>query len=187
MSVESGSVPEKKPGLWIWLLGLFAAGVALLAVLALGLAWYIARNVQRSADGNRVEIQTPIGSLKVDKHTPVETGLPVYPGATTSEMAATVAITPAEGDAVDVTAARFTTADSIDKVDEWYREKLGPEFTREGAGQSRRKKEVFGIAINDNDVAFISEKDDLMRVVAIERKATRVEIALVRIGKAESQ
>ncbi len=187
MSAGPAPVRDRRSSLWVWLLGLFGAGVALLALLALGLTWYIARNVERSADGNRVEITTPLGSMRVDKTAAADTDLPVYPGASSGELGATIELTAPDGDALQVSTARYSSADSIDKIDEWYREKLGPDFSREGAGQARRKKDVIGITVHDNDIAFIAQKEGLMRVVALERRMGRVHINLARIAKNETQ
>jgi hypothetical protein len=103
-------------------------------------------------------------------------------------MGATVEITaPTEEDSVHITAARYRTPDPIEKVDEWYQEKLGPDFTREGPGIAKRKKDILGISVKSSDTAYISEKDDMLRVVALERKGLYTEIALARIGKQETQ
>jgi hypothetical protein len=189
MSTPPVSPPPKKSNVLWWVLGLFLAGVVILGLGGLLIATYVLKDVvQVRETAGQVEVQTPAGSIKVDKTAPPDPGLPVYPGATTAESGATVEITaPDEEDSLHVTAARYRTTDPIEKVDEWYQEKLGSEFTREGPGVARRKRDILGISVKSSDTAYISEKDDTLRVVALERKGLYTEIALARIGKTETQ
>jgi malate/lactate dehydrogenase len=50
-----------------------------------------------------------------------------------------------------------------------------------------RKKEINGVVLKSSDIAFIADKDDLVRVVALEKKFNGVEIVLLRAGKPEAQ
>jgi hypothetical protein len=188
MSTPPVAPPGKKSNLIWWILGLFLAGVVILGLGGMMVATYIMKDVvQVRETAGQVEIQTPAGSIKVDKTAPPDPGLPVYPGASTAEIGATVEITAPDDESVHITAARYRTPDPIEKVDEWYQEKLGPDFKREGPGVTNRKKEVLGITVKSSDTAYISEKDDTLRVVALERKGLYTEIALARIGKQETQ
>ena len=189
MSTPPLAPPPKKSNVLLWILGLFAVGVVVLGLGGLLVATYVMKDVvQVRETAGQVEVQTPAGSIKVDKTAPPDPGLPVYPGASTAEVGTTVEITaPTEDDSVHITAARYRTPDPIEKVDEWYQEKLGSEFTREGPGVTTHKKNILGISVKSSDTAYISEKDDLVRVVALERKGLYTEIALARIGKQETQ
>ena len=178
---------EKKSNLLWWLLGLLAIGIAVLGLGGVLIASYVLRNVRVQQSGSRVEIQTPVGEVKVSKDVAANPGLPVYPGATVAEAGATVEIGAPAEETVSIVAARYRTADPLPKVDDWYREQLGADFKREGPGVMVRKKDITGLQVKSSDVAFISEKDDLVRVVALERKGIYTEIALARIGKQETQ
>lgn len=188
MSTTPTAPTEKKSNMLWWILGLFLAGVVVFGVGGLLLAGYFLKDVVevREAAG-RVEIQTPAGSLKVDKNTPADTGLPVYPGAAVAETGGTVELASPSDESVHVTAARYRTPDPLDKVEEWYRGRLGPEFIREGPGVMKRKKDIFGVDVKSSDTAFISDANDMLRIVALERKGLSTEIALARIGKQETQ
>lgn len=184
MSTTPTPTPQRNNLLW-WLLGLLVAGIVILGVGGVLAARFFLRSVHVSQD--RVEVQTPIGEIKVAKNVAADPGLPVYPGAAMVEPGATVELTAPNDEGIHVTAAHYRTSDTLEKVDAWYREHLGPEFEREGAGKAERKKNIFGIQVKSDDVAFISEKNDLVRVVAIEKRMAGVEIALARIGKRETQ
>lgn len=185
---QSGpDAPPKKASFILWLLGLLGIGVAVLAVGGILVAMYVARNVQVQQSGDRVEVQTPIGSLKVDKSAETDPGLPVYPGAVVNEPGATVELGTETDEVLTVVAAKYRTSDPISKVDEWYQEKLGAEFKREGAGVMIRKKEIVGIQVNSGDIAFVAEDKDSMRVVVLERRGIHTEIGMARIGRPEAQ
>jgi len=187
MSTTPTSTPQKQSNLLWCVLGLLGAAVFVLGLAGLLVARFLLQDVQVYQTGAQVEIRTPVGELKVSKDATPRPGLPVYPGATLLEPAATVELAPHEDEAVEITAARYRTSDSLDKVDAWYREQLGPEFQREGAGVMVRKKDLFGVEVKSDDIAFVSEKNDLLRIVVLQKKVTTVEIALVRIGKQEAQ
>lgn len=179
--------PPKKVPFILWLLGLLGVGVAVLAVGGILVAMYVARNVQVQQSGEKVEIQTPVGSLKVDKSGETDPGLPVYPGAAVNEPGATVELGTDTDEVLHVVAAKYRTSDPITKVDEWYQAQLGADFKREGPGVVIRKKDIVGIQVNSGDVAFIAEDKESMRVVVLERKGIQTEIAMARIGRPEAQ
>ena len=195
MSTTPAPTPEEKPAparprgndlLW-WILGLLVAAVIVLGLGGLLVARYMVRQIEVHPATGRVEIQTPIGQVKVSKDEKVDPSLPVYPGATLIEPVATVEIGGADDEPLAVHAAKYRTPDPLEKVDAWYSEHLGKEFTREGPGVAERKRKVFGITVRSDQVAFISEKDDALRVVALERKFGSTEIALARIGERSAQ
>jgi len=178
---------EKKSGLLVWLVGLLGIGILVLGASGIFVANYVMKSVQVRQSGGQVEVQTPVGEIKVDPDAAAATGLPVYPGATMSDPSAAVAIGSPDDEQLNVIAARFRTTDPLVKVDEWYQTKLGPEFKREGPGVMVRKKDIVGIEVKSSDVAFIAEDKDVLRVVSLERKGIQTEIALARIGKQETQ
>jgi len=182
------SQPRKKSDVLWWILGVLLVAILVLGVGGLMIAGFFLKDVVevRQAAG-QVEIQAPGVSVKVDKGAPPDTGLPVYTGATVAETGGTVEIGSPMDESVRVVAARYRTPDSIGTVDDWYQQKLGPEFRREGPGVMIRKKEIFGISIKSSDIAFISETNDLLRVVVLERKGLYTEIGLAKIGKQETQ
>jgi len=72
-------------------------------------------------------------------------------------------------------------------VDAWYRAHLGPGFERETSESKRGKVRGKGLELSTDTTAFISEKGDLMRAVALTREGGGVDITLVRAGPSEAQ
>ena len=90
MSSASGRPPAAIPpqrrsnnAVW-WILGIVAGGIVVMVLFGLALAGLFIRNLHVHNQGNNVEIQTPVGAIKVNKDVPRASGLPVYPGAKTS-------------------------------------------------------------------------------------------------------
>lgn len=179
--------PKKQSNALLWVLGLTGAALAALIVGGLMIAGFFLKNVQVRQAGDRVEVRTAVGEVTVSKEAAPETGLPIYPGAAAVESGANIELTTPRDQKVGVVAARLHSTDPLEKVDAWYRERLGPEFEREGPGSNREKARVHGISVETNDIAFVSETDDLVRVVALRKTYAGVEIALVRAGKHEAQ
>jgi len=171
-----------------WIVGVVVAALAILGLGTVLVATYLARKVEViRATSEGVEIRTPAGTLRAGTTEKQETGLPEYPGAHVSEPMGSIELA---GDAEMgflVTAAKYRTRDALATVDQWYLEKLGPEFTREAAGVMVRKRQLFGVEVRSSDVAYIEEKEDSMRFVVLRREGLETEIVLAHIGKQEVQ
>jgi hypothetical protein len=188
MSAPQNPLPQKSSNnIWAWVLGLVFTGVTILGAGA----WYVTRYLVQSIEVNRaassVEISTTVGSVRAAKDENADPGLPIYPGAKLAQAGGTVELSRPDEDAVNLTAAHYRTIDPIEKVDAWYREQLNPDFKREGPGVMVRKKNINGVEVKSNDIAYISEKDDLVLVIALQKRLNGVEIALLRAGKPEKQ
>jgi len=151
------------------------------AVLYIG-ARYLARSVKVGVDkpgGKQVTIETPVGSLEVNKGLKeVSLGLPIYPGAKKIEGkdSARVNIEIPGAASVHVVAAEFETPDPLDKVKEFYRERLKGEltkYTERTAGGS---------------TVFEIKREGLEQVVSLKSTAccTRIKLARVSVGKDEA-
>ena len=186
-AVSSKVEPPKDNRIWPWLLGLAATAIIILGVGALLVTRFLVRSIEVNRASTSVEIKTPVGTLKAAKDESVDPGLPVYPGAKLSQQGGTVELSTPNEESVHITAAHYLTIDPIEKVDAWYREQLSPEFKREGPGVMNRKKEVNGAVLKSDDIAYISEKEDFVHVVALQKRFNGVEIVLLRAGKPESQ
>lgn len=178
--------PERKSSLLWWLLALLGTGVAILG-LGTFIVWrVIAPEVQVIRTAGGVEIQTPVGNLKASREGD-DTGLPKYPGAELTEPGATVEVESPAEDNVSITVAKYRSADSIDKVDAWYKERLGPEFEREGGGKMERKRVIYGTDVSSDDVAFLQDRERLLQVVVLRRKGLATEIVLLRAGEPDAK
>lgn len=188
MSTPPNPLPQKSSSnIWAWVLGLVVAGALILGAGAWFVTRYLVHTIEVSRAGSSVEIETPVGTLKAAKDEKADPGLPIYPGAKLAQAGGTVELSMPGEDSVNVTAAHYRTIDPIEKVDAWYREQLGPDFKREGPGVMVRKKNITGVVVKSDDIAYISEKDDVVLVVALQKRFNGVEIALLRAGKQEAQ
>lgn len=187
MAASPPPAPQRKSNVLWWILGVLVAAVVLFGLGAFLAVTYVARSVKVEQSGDRVEISTPVGSLRASKDKTADPGLPVFPGATVSDTGGSVELAGPDNESVAIVASKYNTTDNIEKVDAWYAEKLGSDFKREGPGITTRKKEIVGIHVESGDIAFISEKEGLVRIVALKKRFNGVEIGLVRIGKNEAQ
>jgi hypothetical protein len=166
--------------------GIIGGGFVLLIVLGLIVAGVVMRHVNVREKGDKVEIETPVGSIRVNSDDAHPSGLPIYPGATrTKSDSANVELTAKSGQAVGVAVERYTTPDSLEKVSAWYVQKLGPAYHLEKSGH--RTHYIHGVDEGNADAVYLNDSGDGARVVALKAKSPGVEIALVRAGKKEVQ
>lgn len=188
MATAPISAPQKKNNLVWWILGVIGGGLILLVASVLLVAGFFAKNVHVSEKDKQVEINTPAGQATLASTDSVrEIGLPVYPGSTLVESGGSVEVTTSRSDTVGFAAVHYRTTDSTERVDEWYRNRLGPDFKRKHPDPSDPQVHVQGVSLSSSDVAFISERDGLLRIVTLRSTLRGVEIGLVRIGKRETQ
>ena len=193
MSSAAGRPPVVPPparnnsttAIW-WILGIVAGGIVVMVFLGLMFAGLVIRNAHVSDQGKNVDIQTPVGEIKVNQNPNRASGLPVYPGATPSTEDGHTNVELSSGQAgVGVAVENYSSADSLDKVTAWYSQKLGPSFKRENKGND---VQVHGMTVTtDADVTFSEDHGDSTRSVVLTQKDGKVEIILVRAGKREAQ
>jgi hypothetical protein len=193
MSSAAGRPPVVPPparnnsttAIW-WILGIVAGGIVVMVFLGLMFAGLVIRNAHVSDQGKNVDIQTPVGEIKVNQNPNRASGLPVYPGATPSIDDGHTNVELSSGQAgVGVAVENYSSADSLDKVTAWYSQKLGSSFKRENKGSD---VQVHGMTVTtDADVTFSEDHGDSTRAVVLTRKDGSVEITLVRAGKREAQ
>jgi hypothetical protein len=156
-------------------------------VLVLG-GLFVASQVIRgiTVEGpNKVQIRTPAGNVSVQKVGEDDTGLPVYPGATLRSDGANIQFRPSQQEGgVGLAAVSYISSDGFDKVSAWYRQKLDASFRIE---KNQSVVQVNGVNVGRADLAYVSHQDDRVRIVALERRGSRTQISLVRIGKQEPQ
>jgi hypothetical protein len=157
-----------------------------MVLLGLLFAGLVVRNSHIKDQGKNVDIQTPVGEIKVNQNPNRASGLPVYPGATPSTEDGHTNVEVSSGEAgVGVAVENYSTADSLEKVTTWYSQRLGSSFTREAKGSDVR---VHGMTVTtDADMTFSDDHGDSTRTVVLTHKDDRVEITLVRAGKREAQ
>ncbi len=185
MSTTPVPAPRRKSNALWWILGGIGLLVVLLIISGLMLAGLIVKNVRVQKAGQQVEISTPAGQITINKPATRSVGLPIYPGATLIESGGNVELATPQNERVGLLILHYRASDSQDKVDAWYRAHLGPEFERDESGSKHGSIKVHGANVGSSGVAYVSDKDDLVRFVAISQKDGGVEITIGRIGKQE--
>jgi len=164
--------------------GLVVGILAVLALTATALfltGWYLGNNIRVEHTQNRrgglVRIETPLGTLRA-QHAgidPARFGVPVYPNANLLDRDGNMANVELDfGDAhkeLSVIAAEYATDDSVEKVQEFYRNQL-PHWII-------TKKRHRGFQMEYT-------KGGYKRFVVINEKDDRTCIALAYVGEAAS-
>jgi hypothetical protein len=144
-------------------------------------------NVVVGRNGNGVEITVP-GGMKIRAGGGAVTGLPVYPGASSQSKGGGVEITSENGTQSGVSGADYTTADSIGKVDEWYRGRPDKDFERQGPGPTELKVKGTTVHIETGEIAYISQNGPAIMIVSLKHDfggGTKIDLA--RMGRSEAQ
>jgi hypothetical protein len=179
--------PRTNNALW-WVLGIVGGALVILMFFALTVAGLVLRHLHINHSGKKVAIETPVGSIQVNKGEPHATGLPLYPGADpTNDNSNSIQIGTPDSE-VGLATEEYRTGDSIDKVEDWYRKRLGPDFrleTETHADSHYSKKH--GLHMGNHDVAFVDDHGDAARVIALDTAGGRTKITLLRVGKREPQ
>ena len=185
MSITPTPQQKNNQVIW-WIVGIVGGGIALLVILGVMVAAVVMRHVHMREKGDKVEIETPVGSIRVNSDDSHPTGLPVYPGAKRIKSnAANVELSSKDGQALGVGVERFTTSDNLEKVSAWYVQKLGPAYHQEKLGHETHY--VHGTDDGNADIVYVNDSGDGARVVSLTTKPPRVEISLLRVGKKEVQ
>jgi hypothetical protein len=125
-------------------------------------------------------VRTPLGEFRYEKAKEVGPGLPVYPGASLVLAGAAAGNTPATDEQPQVLSSTYHTNTSREYVATWYVEHLSPEFARQDSGPKNLPEGLRGSHISDDDIAFLGERGEQVRVVALTIDQTGTKITLLR-------
>jgi hypothetical protein len=179
--------PRRNNAIW-WILGIVAAGIIVMFLFGVTLAGLFIHHLKVRNSGDKVDIQTALGSLSVNK-TPGShaTGLEVYPGASPSSDNKGASVNFSANDTgIGLATEQYETKDPIDFVQAWYKKRLGPDFRLEtGRDYAGHSNDL--VRINENDVAFVDDHRNGARVVALKKISEGTQITLVRVGAKETQ
>ena len=131
------------------------------------------------AGSDRATVRTPIGEFRFEKAKEVGPGLPVYPAASLV-LPGAAAHLPANDDQPQVIASTYHTNSSREYVATWYFEHLSPEFVRQDPGPKKLPEVLRDSHIADEDIAFVGERGDQVRLVALTVDDTGTKITLLR-------
>jgi hypothetical protein len=177
----SGNSSSSKSLMWM-MIGLFT-GLAILLAGGLFLASRVVRSMGLSAASAKDTVRTPGGSFRLEKETEVGPGLPVYPRSSLivpDDAAAAAAVKQAQS---GIETSTYHTTDTRNFVDEWYSKHLSPEFTRRDAGDRPVPAIFSDTRVSDNDIAFVAEREQMVRIVALSLDSGGTKISLIRFSK----
>jgi len=184
--MQTTEAQRRSNALW-WILGIVAAGIIFMVFCGLMVAGLFIRHLKVRNSGDKVAIETPVGSISVNGGTPHATGLEIYPGAIPSSGNKNTSINlDANDTGIGIATEQYETKDPIDFVQAWYKKHLGPEFHLE-TGKDSSMHSNDAVKLNDDDISFVDDRHNGVRVVALKKSSSGTEITLVRVGKKETQ
>ncbi|MGC1091034.1 MAG: hypothetical protein WA894_21545 [Candidatus Acidiferrum sp.] len=167
----------------MWMMIALFVGLGLLLAGGLFVASRVVRSMGLTAASAKDTIHTPGGTFRLEKETEVGPGLPIYPRSSLvvpDETEAAAAVKQAQN---GVETSIYHTTDLRDYVDNWYKEHLSPEYTRHDPGDKPSADSLGGTNISDNDVCFIAEREQKVRIVTLSLDAGGTKISLIRFEK----
>jgi len=182
------TAPPPRQNVFVWILAII--GILFVCVMFAGLMILRAlrdTHLNVANGGKAVEISVP-GGLKIRAGEGAETGLPVYPGASSLNKGGCVQITSENGTQSGVSGADYTTDDGLEKVDEWYRGRLDKDFQRQGPGPTELKVKGVTVHVETGEISYISQSGSAISIVSLKRGVgggTKIDLA--RMGRSEAQ
>jgi hypothetical protein len=181
-------VPPPRQNVMLWIL----AGIGILFVCMMFAGLMILHalrgtNLSVGSNGKGVEIKVP-GGMTIHAGETADVGLPIYTGAAKQGEAGGVEITSANGTQSGVSGAHYTTADSLEQVDDWYRGRLDKDFQREGPGPTSLKVRGTTVQIENGEIAYVSQSGPAIMIVSLKHGVgggTKIDLA--RMGRSEAQ
>ena len=132
------------------------------------------------ASSDKTTVRTPLGEFRVEKAREVGPGLPVYPAATLVLPGSAAAHLQLDDDRPQVLASTYHSNASREYVANWYLEHLSPEFVRQDAGPKKLPEAFRDSRISDDDIVFVGERGEQVRVVALTVDDMGTKITLLR-------
>jgi hypothetical protein len=182
ISPESpGVAPPKKQNILIWILsGCGTVLVLLVIVGALAFRSFMKNNVKIGPNG---DVAVTVGGITMHQGKAQDVGLPIYPGLETSSATGMEMTVPnKQNHPVSVTIAIYTSNDSIEKIDDWYHQNLGPEFIRldPGKNQAVLGDKAFPFGIDQGAISYSCRRGDTMYAVTLHVIMGTSQIKLMR-------
>ena len=181
-SSASGGAPSSKSLLFMMVA--MTCGVCVLLGAGLLMASRVINALGLRASSDRTTVHSPLGDYRLEKAQQVGPGLPVYPQASLVLPGAEAArVSSDSNDQPQVVSSTYHTNSSREYVATWYLEHLSPEFVRQDSGPKNIPDAFHSSHISDDDIAFVGERGDQIRVVALALDDTGTKITLLRSAK----
>jgi hypothetical protein len=178
----SASAPSSKSLLFMMVA--MTCGVCVLLGAGLLMASRVINALGLRSSSDKTTVRTPIGDYRLEKAQQVGPGLPVYPQATLVLPGAEAArLSENESDQPQVVSSIYHTNSSREYVLNWYLEHLSAEFVRQDSGPKKLPEEFRNARVLDDDIIFVGERGDQIRMVDLRQDDTGTKITLLRSSK----
>lgn len=168
----------------MFMMAAMTCGVCVLLGGALLMTSRLIHALALRSDTDKSTVRTPIGDYRMETAAQVGPGLPVYPQASLvlpGNEAARMSVQ--KTDQPQVVSSVYHTNSSREFVINWYSEHLSPEFVKQDSGAKNLPDAFHNAPIADDDVAFVGERGDQIRVVALANDEGGTKITLLRSAK----
>jgi hypothetical protein len=180
-SSTSGGAPSSKSLLFMMLA--MTCGFCILLGGGLLMASRVIQALGLREASDKGTVRSPVGDYRLEKASAVGPGLPVYPQSTLVLPGAEAARVPAVAGQPQVVASTYHSNASREYVVNWYVEHLSPEFARQDSGTTNLPAAFQNSRISEEDVTFLGERGDQVRLVALAQEDTGTKITLLRFSK----
>jgi len=180
----SGGAPSSKSLLFMMIA--MTCGFCVLIGGGLYTASRLIQALQFRSGSDKSTIRTPIGDFRTQKAQQVGPGLPVYPQADLVLPGAEPARAALENDPNQPVFSTYHTTATREFVATWYTEHLSAEFTKQDAGPKKLPEVFRNSHITDDDIAFVGERGNQVRVVSLTADETGTKIVLLRASNPSS-
>ena len=168
----------------MFMMAAMTCGVCVLLGGGLLMASRVIHALALRSDTDKSTVRTPIGDYRLEKATQVGPGLPVYPQANLVLPGTGAArISDQNANQPQVVSSVYHTNSSREFVANWYSEHLSPEFVKQQSGAKNLPEAFHNASISDDDIAFVGERGDQIRVVALSNDEGGTKITLLRSAK----
>jgi hypothetical protein len=178
MAKSSSEAPSSKSLLFMMIA--MTCGFCVLLGAGLLMASRVIGALGLRAGSDKTTVRTPLGEFRVEKAKEVGPGLPVYPAAILVLPGAAAAHLTSNDDQPQVISSTYHSNSSREYVANWYVEHLSPEFARQDAGPKKLPEVFRDSRISDDDITFVGERGDQVRLVALAIDDTGTRITLLR-------
>lgn len=184
-SSAAGNSSSSK-SLMLMMIALFA-GFSVLLGGGLFMASRILRAMGTQASTSRDTVRTPTGNFRMEQESAVGPGLPVYSRSSLVLPGENALTEAAKNRKNGVSVVTYHSPDTREMVDNWYSQHLSAEYKRHDAGEQPLPEIFRNASVTDNDIAFVAERGQQTRIVALSLDATGTRILLIRMDKPAAQ
>jgi hypothetical protein len=179
-----GALPPKKQNTLVWILS-GCGTILVLGILVgvLGLRSFVKNHVHVGSNG---EVDIQVAGMTMHAGKAKDLGIPIYTGADIAHATGVDMTVPVkDGAPLSMSVSVYATPDSVQKVDDWYRQNLGAEYTRQAPGTIPTTIE--GVPIDRGAISYVSQRDKVLFLVTINSTLGKTQIKLARTNPPDSQ